>query len=101
MSECKGIIYRGRVNAYINDKGKYVYQESMTPLKRLSCNGCDKCGWIHEAISEGIGNERLPIIDNIQDNALYEVAVENESRDWETGYIDDYDLVLVPFVEDN
>lgn len=30
-------------------------------------------------------------------DGLYEVVACNESRDWETGYIDSYDLKLVPF----
>lgn len=31
------------------------------------------------------------------DDGLYEVKAYNESYDYETGYIDNYDLRLVPF----
>ena len=30
-------------------------------------------------------------------DGLYEIVVVNQSRDWETGIVDSYDLKLVPF----
>lgn len=35
-------------------------------------------------------------LDNVLDG-IYEVVVCNVSRDWESGYVDDWDLKLVPF----
>jgi hypothetical protein len=39
---------------------------------------------------------RISFVHDVADG-LYEVVICNESRDFETGYIDDYDLRLVPF----
>ena len=93
---CKGRIYRGRINAYVSN-GKYVYQESMSFLKRESCKGCDKCNfledYLHEFACDIDGN--LPIIKNIKDQALYKLKIVNMSRDWETGYVDEFDLEFV------
>lgn len=41
---------------------------------------------------------RMLNIDKVKDG-IYEVTVTNISRDCETGYVDDWDLELVPFVE--
>ena len=92
---CKGRIYRGKQDAFINVKGEYVYRERMIPLKRQSCSGCDKCGWMDEDLSEFVGNDTLPIIQNIEDGATYRLSVVNESRDWESGHVDDYDFEFV------
>lgn len=33
-------------------------------------------------------------------DGLYESVTCNESRDWETGYVDEYDYKLIPFKEE-
>lgn len=40
---CKGQIYRGRVEVYRDSKGAFVKKETLTPLKRKSCPGCEAC----------------------------------------------------------
>lgn len=35
------------------------------------------------------------------DDGLYTVETCNESRDWETGHVDDYDYLLVPYKEES
>ena len=91
---CKGKTYRARVNRYINSKDEYVYTERMIPLKRLSCPGCPKCGWMDDEIREHIDCETLIHID-IKDGATYSLQVTNVSTDWETGYVDDYTLEFI------
>lgn len=34
-------------------------------------------------------------------DGLYEVVVCNETHDWESGYVDGYDLKLIPFAAAN
>ena len=54
-------------------------------------------------LSEDVGNigamEAIPRIINLNEcnDGIYEVAICNESRDFETGHIDDYDFRLVLF----
>ena len=97
---CKGKIYRGIQNAYIGSKGEYVYQERMIPLKRKSCPGCKKCGYLQDAINDELFNESFPIINDIQDQALYELQIVNESRDYESGMIDDWEIEFVKVKEE-
>ena len=95
VSVCKGLIFRGKRNAFINGRGEYVYQERMYPLKKKSCTGCNKCGWYNEMLEEDIGNGILPIISHVEHNALYKLEVVNINKDWETSIVDDYDLEFI------
>ena len=59
----------------------------------------------HNFVTEDASNvgadetwKRIINMDECKDG-VYEVVTCNESRDWETGYIDDYDFKLVPFEE--
>jgi hypothetical protein len=99
ISACKGKVYRGKRNAFINAKGEYVYQERMLPLKRQSCSGCEKCGWMDDELPEFISNDTLPIIHQIEDGATYRLSVVDESRDWESGQVDDWDFEFVKINE--
>lgn len=42
-TECKGQVYRGRVEVYVDSRGRFVKKETLTPLKRKSCEGCQAC----------------------------------------------------------
>ena len=45
-------------------------------------------------------SEILPINFFDVDDGLYELTVVNESRDWETGIVDDWDVQLIPIEGD-
>jgi hypothetical protein len=94
-TECKGKIFRCRVNAFVNSKGEYVYQERMIPLKRKSCPGCEKCGHLEDQLPEFISMGTGVNIHGIVDGGIYCLAIVNESRDWESGVVDDWDLAFV------
>jgi len=92
---CKGVFFRARVSGYINSRGAYVYTETMTPLKRISCTGCEECAWIDETLFEIVDDANFPeVIGGIEDRAVYTLDVTGISRDHETGLVDDYDLVF-------
>lgn len=95
---CKGLIFRGRVNKYLQGT-QYVEKYTMTLLKRKSCNGCENCASLlndlHEFAYEG--NVTMP---TIKDGALYSLEVINVSIDYETGYADDWDLAFVEKEDD-
>jgi len=40
---CKGRIYRGKVEVYTDSQGRFIKKETLAPLKRLSCPGCQLC----------------------------------------------------------
>ena len=95
MDECIGKKYRYTENNYINLRGAICLEQKMTPLKKQSCPGCEKCGWIDDDLHESIVNVRPPIIKKAANNGIYTVEITNISRDWETGYVDDYDFEFV------
>ena len=94
-SDCKGLIFRGKVNKYINSKGEYVVTKRMSPLKRNSCSGCKECGWLMDELFEFISNDYDPFQKEVEHNKLYRLIVTNITEDWETGYVDDYDLMFI------
>jgi len=94
-SNCIGKKYRCGVNNYIDTNGVLHMETTMRLLKRKSCPGCEKCDWIEDDLEELIACGSAPIIKNISHGATYHVNIVNISRDWETGYVDDYDIEFV------
>jgi hypothetical protein len=90
---CTGLVFRG-FNSMFFSGGKLERREGIRLLKRESCNGCEKCGWMLENLSQDDCSETI-IMPTIDDGKVYTVKITNESRDWETGYVDDYDLEVV------
>lgn len=71
-------------------------QNALTPLSRKSKG--------FQLLDEEVGNGGTEVIGNIVNldscaDGVYIVTTCNESRDYETGYIDDYDLQLIPYTE--
>ena len=97
--KCNGMVFRGRLNAFVNSKWEYVYQERMLPLKRKSCPGCEQCGYLDEYLHEFTSMGTLPIIENIEHGAIYSLQVVNQSREWETGIVDDWDIEFIKCVK--
>jgi hypothetical protein len=90
---CKGLLFRGRVNNYCQNT-KIVWRQELHLLKRRSCSGCDKCWWIFDELHEQQMNGVILPQNGIEDGMLYRIRTTNHSRDWETGIIDDYDLIV-------
>lgn len=89
-------VYRVGTEAF--QRGKtFVYARTLTRVAR-------KSNW--EPVEEEVYNvgarEGLESITNLLEvpDGLYYVVTTNEQRDWETGYIDSYDLKLVPYPEE-
>lgn len=93
-NKCRGLVFRGHSSQYVY-KGVIGYRQSINLLKRKSCIGCSKCGWMFDEAHEFARNKSI-IFPGIDEGRLYTVKVTNISRDWESGYVDDYDLEIVP-----
>lgn len=97
---CKGLFYRARVNFFINKKGHVIHQERMVPLKRMSCKGCGECTFIKEDLSEYVANELSSKFSKVPINGeIYQLIITNEFTDWETGVVEDWDLMFVKVEE--
>jgi hypothetical protein len=83
----------------MSENGTYTYKETMVPLKRMSCRGCDKCGAFDETLQEDVYSQKAPMINNIEDGAIYQLQFVNCVPDWETGFIDDFDLEFIKIVK--
>lgn len=84
-------------NEVWNDARGLHCRRSLRTLRRKSTRHL----WFDEEISNGGADfawKHLVNIDECKDG-IYTVETCNERMDWETGYLDDYDYRLVPFVE--
>lgn len=97
-SECKGIIYRGTVSMCNTSRG-FMQTIRLNKLKRMSCSGCSKCGW-QDDIYGMFCVEENPILgfETIEDQKLYTLNICNEQTDWETGYVDAYDIEVNEYI---
>jgi hypothetical protein len=100
---CKGQIYRCERTSYVGSGGDVNFKIRFRPLKRMSCPGCEFCGWVDDDLHERLNEFYYkfdpgshPIIhDNCEHGKLYELKITGVSTDWESGVVDDYDLTFV------
>lgn len=90
---CKGLFFRGRHTQYLTERG-FGERQELILLKRKSCEGCPKCVWMLDELGEQ-ANERMVLTPDIEDGGLYKLIVTNISTDWETGYVDSYNLEFI------
>jgi len=69
--ECKGRIYRCRKRHFLTKRGECVYITEFVPQKRLSCPGCEKCGYIDDYLSECMSEDDGVNFDDVEDGELY------------------------------
>jgi hypothetical protein len=91
--ECRIVVRLKR--SYWSDKRGVHMRTDLTFMKRL----CRDFNILEEdCMNVGAGDVLPRIVNlNVLEDGLYEVTSCNESRDHETGYIDDYDYKLIPF----
>ena len=85
-----------RLSTSVWNDGRGVYvKKSLTYLKR-KCSG-------YNVLKEDVSNldidSVLMKVINLYESldGVYEVVVCNETKDWETGYVEDWDYKLVPY----
>ncbi len=94
IEECLSII-RLKTSYWKDKAGSIHCKKTLTPLKRLSKGyqilgeDCDNIG----------ADEVFPRIINVDEckDGIYKVITCNEHRDWESGYIEDYDYQLIKY----
>ncbi len=93
---CRSVV-RLKTSYWTSDRGLHMRRD-LVRMKRLS--------WDYQILEEDAANfgadhvwERITNLDECKDG-LYTIDLCNQSHDWESGYLDDYDYHLVPFVLD-
>lgn len=84
---CIGAFYRARISIYRTKRG-FEKKISMVKLKRISCKGCIKCGWMEDDDAPVWG------LDQVDHNEIYELTGVETSHCPVTGVCDDYALVF-------
>ena len=94
---CDGAIFRADVQNYRTKRGGFGFTIKLNPVKKLSCPGCEKCGWQDFEFGEVCNDWPINGIESVEHGELYIISVCNESTDWETGQIDDWELCVEKF----
>jgi len=92
IEECEGLVFKGYISKYLTKDLRIEEKQGLRLIKRLSCN-CDRCHNILSEIYEAIG-EYVILPKTIEKDGLYKPVYINQSRDWETGIIDNYDITF-------
>lgn len=90
-------VVRLKTTAWSSNRGLHVKQD-ITYLKRKSFGH----NILEEEIECTCPDDAFRSIVNLHECAdgIYEIIVCNVSTDWETGYVDSYDLKLIPYKEE-
>lgn len=97
------LVFRCERTAWVGSKGDINFRVRYWPLKNKSTGD----SWameddLHETLvcHNYAYDSTDPIIHKGKHGKLYEVVYTNISTDWETGYVDGYDLELREYEED-
>lgn len=90
--QCKGLVFRGYKSMFWTGE-KLEERKGLRFLKRKSCKGCQFCSYILDNMNENISGEMINL-DNIEDRKLYTIYYGNFSRNWESGIVDDWDVII-------
>ncbi len=94
---CIGLKFRGSINRYVTSFNGITEKKELRLLKRKSCPGCPKCGWIidyfnEEFVQSGYYDVPNDLLQNIKHGKMYEPhacgGTDYESGIWELDYID-------------
>ena len=80
--KCKGIVYRGRRSQYFLN-GTVHERLTLKVLKRMSCAGCEKCGWVEEFLFEWVSMYDMDL-SHIEDGNFYKIEVVSSQGYFET-----------------
>ena len=97
QDKCKGMIFKADVQHCRTERG-ILFSVRLNKMKRISCPGCMSCGATEDSLSE-IDPKIWPILDieKCKHGKLYILEYCNIATDWETGYVDSWDLRAVEY----
>lgn len=93
---CKGVYYRYIQSTFTGKAGRIVFSNELRPLKSISCPGCSKCfpdiACLEELLS-CIGEHAIEFSPQLKSGDTAVLLCVVDSRDRETGHVDDYHYV--------
>lgn len=90
--KCKGKVFKGKVNTFLNKDGHIIQKKILIPLKQQSCNGCSICGWMEDFIKEDIALESFSSLDFVEHNKIYSLCYNISYNNYFEYYDGDIEL---------
>ncbi|RKZ94772.1 MAG: hypothetical protein DRQ46_09440 [Gammaproteobacteria bacterium] len=97
---CKGLVFRFSNTICITSHRGFMQRKELRLLKRRSCTGCEKCGWIEDYIYEELeqgDNKDFNLMRDLEHGKMYTPHFES-SRDWESGHYEIDDMYMTEVV---
>ena len=88
-------VVRLTTSTYKTSKGAFRQTKELRTLKRKTPE-FDLLE--NEMYNQSLDDIVITNLGNVVDG-VYQLVTVNESYDWETGYLDDYELILIPYVD--
>lgn len=100
-STCQGRVYRYTEAGFTGKRGRIALHQELRLQKKLSCPGCEKCGWQDDDLREGLacsGRGYLQFEPGLKSGDYVKLVLEVTGTDWETGHADEWHLKCVKHV---
>lgn len=94
--KCQGAIFKAEVTNFRTSRG-LSFQVKLVKSKKLSCPGCANCAWQDESFDEVSNDWPISNITEVENNVFYSVDITNIQCDYESGWLDYWDLILIKF----
>lgn len=93
---CKGVYYRYIESSFTGKGGRIVFSNELRPLKSISCPGCSQCLPEVDCLDEllnCIGQGAIEFSPQLSSGDTAILVLKIDSRDRESGHVDDYHYV--------
>lgn len=90
-------VVRLTTSSYVSSNGAFRQTKELRTLKRKTPEFD-----LLENETQNMSPDDIVVVNlyNMPDG-VYQLAMTNESYDWETGHLDDYELILIPYTDDD
>ena len=100
---CKGIVCRASVSTGVfrqkSNRIGIFEKTQLNVLRRKSCPGCKKCMGLWDQLSEINSDWPVEGLNNAEDGELYQLLIKVTSKDFETGYPDEWNFYITKIDE--
>ena len=97
--DCKGLVYRARVDSFLKRGGEYVDRRGLTLLVRKSCRTCEECLSLLDMFKDYINEGHCVNTNHLEDMSAYRLTITNIIKDWELGVVIDYNIEFIKVEE--
>lgn len=101
--KCKGLIFRFARDTWMGTAQDINFRDRFRFIKGKSCTGCAQCDFLWEDLHENLCDPKFNYVsydaEAHDQDQLYTLIVLPGTPDWETGYVEDWELEFRKYEE--